>query len=80
MGILPKKNFDSLKEARKHNKKTQSDIAGNVGISESYYNLIENGKRVPTIMLSSKIASELGINLNEFFLLFNSTKCKDLNA
>ena len=69
--------FQSIKDVRSKIKKTQMDIAKAVFISESYYNLIENGKRNPSVVLSALVAKELGITLDNFFILYNFTKCQE---
>lgn len=67
----------TLKDYRLSKNKTQLDMAKAVGISESYYNLIENGNRMPAIDIANLIAKELGLSLDQFFLLCNLTKCND---
>lgn len=73
---MAKIKFKSLKESRLNINKTQFEIAKIVGISESYYNLIENGNRVPPVNTAALIAKTLNITLDEFFLLYNFTKCE----
>ena len=46
-------------------KLTQQQFAALVGISQPYMNLIEHGKKVPSLKVLYKIASELEIELNE---------------
>jgi len=60
-------------------KKTQWQIAEAVCISECYFNLIENGKRGVKIELAAAIAKELKVTLDEFFALYNYSKCKEKN-
>lgn len=74
-GDYMKNNYSSIKEARLHEEKTQSQIAKALNISESYLNLIENGKRRPPVDLAAAISQELKITLDEFFLLYNFAKC-----
>jgi transcriptional regulator with XRE-family HTH domain len=74
---LARLKFNSIKEARLKRNKTQLDIAKAVNISESYYNLIENGKRTPPVDLAAVISRELNITLDNFFLLYNLTKCEE---
>lgn len=75
--MITRKKFESIKEIRAFKHKTQAEIAESVGISESYYNLIENGKRRPPVDLAANIAKEIGITLDRFFLLYNFAKCQD---
>lgn len=75
---MKKQEFSSLKNIRELLKKTQKTVAEESGISESYYNLIENGKRPNVPMpIADKISKSLKITLNQFFLLCNLTKCQD---
>jgi transcriptional regulator with XRE-family HTH domain len=77
---IAKIKFQTMKEARTNKDKTQLDIANAVGISESYYNLIENGKRTPPVDLAALLSKELNLSLDEFFLLYNFAKCKENKA
>lgn len=43
---------DWLKNLRIRNQKTQKEVAVELDISESYYNMIENGERQPDMNLS----------------------------
>lgn len=43
---------DWLKNLRIRNQKTQKEVAVKLDISESYYNMIENGERQPDMNLS----------------------------
>lgn len=74
---ITKKKFKTIKEARLFKNKTQLDIATAIGISESYYNLIENGKRRPPVDLAANIAKEIGLTLDCFFILYNFAKCQE---
>lgn len=55
-----------LKELRTKLGVTQSDIAEKLYISESYYNLIENGERQKqlSIEMAQKLADVLGVTLS----------------
>jgi DNA-binding XRE family transcriptional regulator len=70
-------NYKDLKDVRTKFKLKQSDVAKSVGISESYYNMIENGNRVPPVDTAALIARTLHLSLDDFFMLYNFTKCKD---
>lgn len=56
---------------------TQADMAAMVGIHRSYYGLIENGNRNPTLKVAIKIAAALNSNLEQLFPneMFFSNKC-----
>ena len=69
-------NCKSIREVRLSLDKTQNEIAQAISISESYYNLIENGKRRASVDLAAKISKELGLSLDKFFVLYNFIKCK----
>lgn len=58
---------DWLKEARLKKPLTQKQMASELGISEAYYSLIENGERQQNmdISLAIKIGNILGMNLQE---------------
>ncbi|MCK8827129.1 helix-turn-helix domain-containing protein [Natroniella acetigena] len=47
---------------------TQKDLADKLEISESYYCLLENGKRRMTLDNALQIANELDKTLNDIFL------------
>ncbi len=55
-----------LKRLRQDNSKTQLEIAKKLDISESYYNLIENGERQKQLSmeLAQRIADVFGISLD----------------
>ena len=74
---MQQSKINSIKDAREKKHKTQLEISKAVNISESYFNLIENGKRRPPVDLAAAISKELGLNLDEFFLLYNFAKCKE---
>ena len=44
---------------------SQSELSKKLGISASYLNLIENGRRKLTISLATKVGLELGISQKE---------------
>jgi len=58
---------NGITKARKEKNFTQTEIATMVGIDRSYYNLIENGFRLPSIDIVSKIAKLIGLSLEEFY-------------
>ena len=57
---------DWLKKLRQDNLKTQLETANKLDISESYYNLIENGERQKQLSmeLAQKIADVFGVSLD----------------
>ena len=60
--------FKMLK-ARKEKNLTQKDMAKLLGITQTYYSLIENGKRNPHIKIVAKLQEILGkeaIDLEDF--------------
>jgi DNA-binding XRE family transcriptional regulator len=68
--------YKSLKEVRQSFNKTQKEVAKAIYISDSYYNLIENGKRCPAIDLAADLSRELGLSLDNFFKLYCDAKYK----
>lgn len=60
-----------LKSVRKEKKMTLSDVAAALGISESYYCLIENNERQKRmdISLMSKLSTVLGIPITKIVQL-----------
>lgn len=56
-----------LEVMRKAKGMTQKEVAEAVGISQAYYNQIENGKRGGRMMIDifAKLASALGLSLGE---------------
>ena len=57
---------DWLKKLRQDSFKTQLETANELDISESYYNLIENGERQKQLSmeLGQKIADVFGVSLD----------------
>lgn len=55
-----------LRKLRQDNSKTQLEIAKKLDISESYYNLIENGERQKQLSmeLAQRIADVFGVSLD----------------
>lgn len=60
--------LETLKFLRKQADYTQLDMAGKLGISESYYCQLENGTRKMSLENALKIASILKKTPNEIFL------------
>lgn len=72
MSINQRKNLILL---RKKMNLTQKDIASKLDITTSYYGMIEQGTRNPSLTLAKNIASFFGKNIEEIFLTTNTTKC-----
>lgn len=52
----------------------QRDVAENCNISPGFYSLLENGLRDPSINTAVKVASSLGVTLDEFYDALQITK------
>lgn len=63
MATLREKLGLNIRKAREQKDLTQEKLAEMARIDYSYLNLIENGKRNPSIKIVTKIARALGINL-----------------
>lgn len=66
-----------LASIRKERQLTQAEVAEKAGIQRSYYGLIENGLRNPTLHIATKIATALGVAIVDIFpneIFFNG-KC-----
>lgn len=53
---------------------TMAQSAKGIGISESYYSLIENGERRPSVEIAKKIANLFGF---DWTLFYDDTQTKD---
>lgn len=71
--------MDKLKLMRKEAGLTQLKMAEELGISESQYCLLENGKRRMSLDTALKISAILKKTPNEFFLPENFAKCQPKN-
>lgn len=58
---------------RHRNKKKQRDVAIELGISRSFYAMIEQGKRNPGLGLAKAIADYFGTSVEELFFETNDT-------
>lgn len=69
-----------LNRARKNLKLTQEAVAKKAGIQRSYYGLIENGFRNPTLKIATKIATALETSIEQIFPdeIFFGNKCYDM--
>ncbi len=57
----------TLTQLRKASGFTQKDIAEQLGVSRSYYGMIENGSRNPSLNIAKKIAVILQSDINVLF-------------
>lgn len=55
-----------IKTERTKRRYYQSDVAQLVGISQSYYSLIERGEREVDLVLAINICNTLGLNMQDF--------------
>ena len=60
-------NLNWLKEKREAKNMTMRSVASSARVSESYYNLIENGIRRPSVAVAKRIAAVLGFEWVRFF-------------
>lgn len=56
-----------LNDLRKNKKFTMLEVANLAIISESYYSLIENGARAPSVETAKKIAEVLNFDWTRFY-------------
>ena len=56
-----------LRERRQAMKLTMREVAERAGVTESFYCLIENGARQPSVKTAKAIAAVLGFDWTEFF-------------
>lgn len=66
---------NKLRELRGN--KRQKEIASAVGITTSYYGMIETGVRKPSLEVAIRIASYFGIPLDEIFFAHELNKKLD---
>lgn len=71
---------EQLIKARKGLGLTQIDIATKIGVHRSYYGLIENGNRNPTLKIATKIATALNSDIEQLFPeeIFFANKCYEM--
>ncbi len=67
MDSLAKKLGKRIGELRERKKLTAEQLAYQNGISKGYLSDIENGKRLPTLLMLQKIAKALGVSLRDLF-------------
>lgn len=59
--------LDWLKSVRKDKGMTGGEVAAAVGITQQFYNFIENGRRRPSVDVAKRIAAVLGFEWTRFF-------------
>lgn len=65
------KEFGSyIKEARNWRNVTQTEVAQQLGISQTYYSYIENGQREVDLVLAVRICQELRLDMRDFITKF----------
>lgn len=64
----------NLETIRLEKELSHNEIANLSGISRSFYTLIENGNRTPSIGVAKKISLALDLTLDEFFHALEVTK------
>lgn len=71
---------EQLIKTRKSLGLTQADMAIAVGVHRSYYGLVENGNRNPTLGIATKIATALNSNLEQLFPneIFFANRCYEM--
>jgi transcriptional regulator with XRE-family HTH domain len=69
MATVVQKFGAKIKKLRTERKLTQEALSEKVGIDYSYMNLIENGKRNPSLKIIAKIARILGVGLDDLMKL-----------
>lgn len=71
---------EQLIKARKSLGMTQADMAIAAGVHRSYYGLIENGNRNPTLRIATKIATALDSSIEQLFPddIFFANRCYEM--
>lgn len=65
MATVSKKLGSKIKQLREQKDITQEELAVKARMDYSYLNLIENGKRNPSLKMIAKIARALGVSLKD---------------
>lgn len=71
---------EQLIKTRKSLGMTQANMAKAAGVHRSYYGLIENGNRNPTLKIATKIATALNSTVEQLFPndIFFANKCYEM--
>lgn len=59
-----------IKQARQWRNMTQTDVAEQLGIHQTYYSMIERGEREVDLVLALKICQELRLDMRDFITKF----------
>lgn len=65
--------MNKLKKLREENSLTRSEVAEAVGITTSYYGMLELGVRTPSLSTASKLAEYFKLPIEEIFLQLQTT-------
>lgn len=65
MATMTQKFGQRVRKFRKQKGLTQEKLAERTGIDYSYLNLIENGKRNPSLKVMAKLSRILGVRLED---------------
>lgn len=60
---------NNLKQIREEQGLTQRKLAETLNITVSYLNKVENGKRMPNVLLAVRLAAALDCKVEDIFLL-----------
>lgn len=71
--------MEKLKQAREESGLTMEKVADEIGITKSYYSMIENGKRGLSYPMAVKIAQVFGKEPDDIFLQSELTKAEQLS-
>lgn len=66
--------MNKLKKLREENLLTRSEIAVAVGITTSYYGMLELGVRTPSLSTAAKLAEYFKLPIEEIFFKFKTTE------
>ncbi len=72
-----KPRSDAIRETRILNRLSQADLAALSGISYSYVNLIESGKRGCSPKVAGRIADALGRPMNALFVVVECNQSEE---
>lgn len=59
--------YYTLKELRIKNRKTQKEVADNIGITVTYLSLMEGGKKHPSDRVKGKLAKEYKVQVFDIY-------------
>ncbi|MGO0986682.1 helix-turn-helix transcriptional regulator [Clostridioides difficile] len=67
--------MNNLKVLREKKKVNQKDVALNIGITTSYYGMIEVGVRTPSLPIAIKLSKYFRTSVEDIFLDLNTINC-----